>query len=170
MLSKNAKKPYINTLFILSVIIGSVIILAVAMMIIQSKYSHKIAEISFSVSTGPVSPQYQQTSTLTISKDSCQLSVKKQIDTDTKYTDCQIQPGKFSEIQKSLIAYGGVDKIISQKPSSEPPLGGKQFTISVRYNDGSTFTTDANPIFANSIRPFLDDVTLYVPEFSNLGF
>ena len=163
MLSKGAKKPYINTLFILSVIIGSVIILAVAMMIIQSKYSHKIAEISFSVSSGPVSPQYQQTSTLTISKDSCQLS-------DTKYTDCQIQPGKFSEIQKSLIAYGVVDKIISQKPSSEPPLGGKQFTISVRYNDGSTFTTDANPIFANSIRPFLDDVTLYVPEFSNLGF
>ena len=63
-----------------------------------------------------------------------------------------------------------VEKIIANQNDSENDLlGGKKYSFKVTLNDGTSFTTEADNNFIQSIEPLLDNLNLYVPQFSRLG-
>ena len=63
-----------------------------------------------------------------------------------------------------------MEKIIANQNDSENDLlGGKKYSFKVTLNDGTSFTTEADNNFIQSIEPLLDNLNLYVPQFSRLG-
>ena len=151
-------------------IIGFVIALSAVFIYIQASYSGKLKSIEVVVSNGPVSPESQQTQAILISKDSCTFTTTKTLTNQSSSEPCVVQPGKFIQIQKDVATYGLVEKIIANQNDSENDLlGGKKYSFKVTLNDGTSFTTEADNNFIQSIEPLLDNLNLYVPQFSRLG-
>ncbi len=137
---------------------------------IHNSYSHKLKSISFSVNAGPVSPEFQQTKTLTITANSCDIATVHTATNKTDSTPCQLQPNALKNINMSLVKYGLVDKIASNADHTPSLLGGKTYHISVTLQDGSTLSTDVGMKFNSDNAPFFEDVGLYAPAFEGLEF
>ncbi len=151
-------------------IVGFVVILVLLTTTIHNSYSHKLKSISFSVNTGPVSPESQQTKTLTITANSCAITILHTATNKTESTPCQLQPNALKNIDVSLVKYGLVDKIASNADHNASLLGGKTYHISVTLQDGSTLGTDVGMKFNTDNAPFFEDVGLYAPAFEGLEF
>ena len=137
---------------------------------VQNTYSNKVKSIKVTVNSGPVSPEFQQTQSITITYKSCTFTTTKTVSKQTTSEACSITPSKFEQIQKDASSYDLVGKIITnQKDSETDLLGSKKYTFEVTLNDGSTFTTEADNNFIQSIEPFLSNMNLYVPAFSRIG-
>ncbi len=151
-------------------IVSFVLLFAIGFIYVQSTYSNKLKSLKVTISSGPVSPEYQQTQTIFISGNSCTLTITKLASKQTSTETCTVQAGKFEQLQKDAQSYGLIDKIISnQKDSGSDLLGGKKFTFEATLNDGTTFTTVADDNFIENIQPFINSLNLYVPQFSKLG-
>lgn len=151
-------------------IVGFVSFLVIMFVYIQTSYSHKMKSLDIKISSGPVAPEYQKTQEIYLDKDGCTITTYKVQANETKVDDCQIQSGKFKEIQKDISTYGVIDKIIANKSTqSNKLIGGKNYTITLTLNNGDTFSTQSNTDFTDSIQPLINNMNLYIPQFSTLG-
>jgi hypothetical protein len=164
-----SKKLSSTNILIIS-IVAIVAVLVIIFAVIQNNYSTKIKNITVTANSGPVSPEFQQTQTISISKDSCEFTTVRTQSQQTTTEPCKVLAGKFEEIQKEAATYDLVGKVLAnQKDSESDLLGGKEYTIQVTLNDGSTFKTVADNNFIQSLEPFFDNLNIYVPFFSRIG-
>ena len=160
------KNHHINAYYALAAIVGVVLLVAALFMTVQANFSHKLKSIEISASTGPVSPEYQQSQTLKITKDSCTLTTTKGAAAEPVTTNCQTKNSNFADIQKSFNTYGVLDKIISGPQGNASVIGGSSLDITVTLQNGDSYTTKGDAAFQESIQPFLDQVSLSYPETS----
>ncbi|MSR89386.1 hypothetical protein EXS53_00385 [Patescibacteria group bacterium] len=158
-----AKKLIAGILIFVALLVG-------ILLIAQNSFSHKLRSITITTNSGPVSPEFQQTSVFELTSTSCSITVTKTISNEVTSTACNLQADKFGTIQKDIYTYSVIDKVLANKqPSQLGPLGGPSYTISITLNNGQTYTTESNANFTESIQPLLDDLNLYVDNFSDLG-
>jgi hypothetical protein len=159
--------PYsIGIIVIISVVLGLVIIFSY----IQNSYSTRVKSITVTSNSGPVAPEFQQTQSIFISKNKCEFSTTKIQTNQTSTEECKILPNKFEAIQNDANSYDLIGKIVANENDSETDLlGGKKYSIIVELNDGTVLSTEFDNNFTQSIEPFLDNLNLYVPQFSRLG-
>lgn len=156
---------------LVAAIIGAVLLIAATTLAVQQSYSHKMKSIQIRTSNGPVSPEFQQSSTLLITRDSCTLTTTKVINNQTTTTNCQPKTEHFSDLQKAISNYNVIDKIISNPQKAlYSPIGGKTFDITITLQNGNSFTTDGDLNFQNNIQPFLDQISQYYQGTDQMAF
>ncbi len=166
---KNSHKSVYITLGIILAIVLFVVVLVLVIRSTQVSYSHKVTSITLSSDSGPVSPEFQQSQILTLNSGNCQYTVTKVSPEDTKSVPCNLSAENFQKIIDSYNTYNVSDKLQAAEGSTATgPIGGKRQTISVQYQDGTVITATVVPSLKESIQPFLDDITLYVPQTSQL--
>jgi|688.fasta_scaffold101518_5 hypothetical protein len=166
MKDKKISPTSVGIIVIISVVLGLVVIFGY----IQNSYSTRVKSITVSSSSGPVAPEFQQTQSIYISKNICEFTTTKTQTNQTSTEECRVLPNKFEAIQNDANSYDLVGKIIANEKDSEADLlGGKNYSIRVELNDGTILSTEFDNNFTQSIEPFLDNLNLYVPQFSRLG-
>jgi hypothetical protein len=166
MKDKKITPTSVGIIVIISVVLGLVVIFGY----IQNSYSTRVKSITVSSSSGPVAPEFQQTQSIYISKNICEFTTTKTQTNQTSTEECRVLPNKFEAIQNDANSYDLVGKIIANEKDSEADLlGGKNYSIRVELNDGTILSTEFDNNFTQSIEPFLDNLNLYVPQFSRLG-
>jgi hypothetical protein len=166
MKDKKISPTSVGIIVIISVVLGLVVIFGY----IQNSYSTRVKSITVSSSSGPVAPEFQQTQSIYISKNICEFTTTKTQTNQTSTEECKVLPNKFEAIQNDANSYDLVGKIIANEKDSEADLlGGKNYSIRVELNDGTILSTEFDNNFTQSIEPFLDNLNLYVPQFSRLG-
>jgi len=147
-----------------------VTLLVGVLLIAQNSFSQKLKSITITTNSGPVSPEFQQTSVFELTDKSCSITTTKTASSETVTNPCNLQSDKFSMIQKDIYNYSVIDKIIANKQDAQKSLiGGPSYNISVTLNNGQTYSTDSNTNFTEGIQPLLDSLNLYVNNFSELG-
>jgi hypothetical protein len=166
MKDKKISATSVGIIVIISVVLGLVVIFGY----IQNSYSTRVKSITVTSSSGPVAPEFQQTQSIYISKNICEFTTTKTQTNQTSTEECKVLPNKFEAIQNDANSYDLVGKIIANEKDSEADLlGGKNYSIRVELNDGTILSTEFDNNFTQSIEPFLDNLNLYVPQFSRLG-
>jgi hypothetical protein len=166
MKDKKISPTSVGIIVIISVVLGLVVIFGY----IQNSYSTRVKSITVTSSSGPVAPEFQQTQSIYISKNICEFTTTKTQTNQTSTEECRVLPNKFEAIQNDANSYDLVGKIIANEKDSEADLlGGKNYSIRVELNDGTILSTEFDNNFTQSIEPFLDNLNLYVPQFSRLG-
>lgn len=166
MKDKKISPTSVGIIVIISVVLGLVVIFGY----IQNSYSTRVKSITVTSSSGPVAPEFQQTQSIYISKNICEFTTTKTQTNQTSTEECKVLPNKFEAIQNDANSYDLVGKIIANEKDSETDLlGGKNYSIRVELNDGTILSTEFDNNFTQSIEPFLDNLNLYVPQFSRLG-
>jgi len=166
MKSKKLSSTSKGIIIIISVVIGLVVIFGY----IQNSYSTKVKSITVTSSSGPIAPEFQQTQSIYISKNICEFTTTKTQTNQTSTEECKVLPNKFEAIQNDANSYDLVGKIIANEKDTEADLlGGKNYSIKIELNDGTVLSTEFDNNFTQSIEPFLDNLNLYVPQFSRLG-
>jgi hypothetical protein len=166
MKNKKISPTSVGIIVIISVVLGLVVIFGY----IQNSYSTRVKSITVTSSSGPVAPEFQQTQSIYISKNICEFTTTKTQTNQTSTEECKVLPNKFEAIQNDANSYDLVGKIIANEKDSEADLlGGKNYSIRVELNDGTILSTEFDNNFTQSIEPFLDNLNLYVPQFSRLG-
>lgn len=166
MKDKKISPTSVGIIVIISVVLGLVVIFGY----IQNSYSTRVKSITVSSSSGPVAPEFQQTQSIYISKNICEFTTTKTQTNQTSTEECKVLPNKFEAIQNDANSYDIVGKIIANEKDSENDLlGGKKYSIRLELNDGTVLSTEFDNNFTQSIEPFLDNLNLYVPQFSRLG-
>ncbi|GDX63042.1 hypothetical protein LBMAG34_5760 [Candidatus Saccharibacteria bacterium] len=166
MKDKKISPTSVGIIVIISVVLGLVVIFGY----IQNSYSTRVKSITVTSSSGPVAPEFQQTQSIYISKNICEFTTTKTQTNQTSTEECKVLPNKFEAIQNDAKSYDLVGKIIANEKDSEADLlGGKNYSIRVELNDGTILSTEFDNNFNQSIEPFLDNLNLYVPQFSRLG-
>lgn len=166
MKDKKISPTSVGIIVIISVVLGLVVIFGY----IQNSYSTRVKSITLTSSSGPVAPEFQQTQSIYISKNICEFTTTKTQTNQTSTEECKVLPNKFEAIQNDANSYDLVGKIIANEKDSEADLlGGKNYSIRVELNDGTILSTEFDNNFNQSIEPFLDNLNLYVPQFSRLG-
>lgn len=155
---------------LVAVIVGAVLLIAAVTLAAQRSFLHKVKSIQITTSNGPVSPEFQQTNSVLITKDSCTLTTTKTLSNQTTTTNCQPKTDHFNDLQAAVNSYGVIDKIISSNANATELLGGKTFNIKITLQNGDSFTTDGNLSFQNSIQPFLDQISQYYVGLDQVGF
>lgn len=163
---KKISPSSVGIIVIISIVFGLVIIFSY----IQNSYSTKVKSITVTSNSGPVAPEFQQTQSISISKNKCEFSTTKIQTNQTSTEECKILSNKFEAIQNDANSYNLIGKIVANENDSETDLlGGKKYSIIVELNDGTVLSTEFDNNFTQSIEPFLDNLNLYVPQFSRLG-
>ena len=166
MKDKKISATSVGIIVIISVVLGLVVIFGY----IQNSYSTRVKSITVTSSSGPVAHEFQQTQSIYISKNICEFTTTKTQTNQTSTEECKVLPNKFEAIQNDANSYDLVGKIIANEKDSEADLlGGKNYSIRVELNDGTILSTEFDNNFTQSIEPFLDNLNLYVPQFSRLG-
>ena len=166
MKDKKISPTSVGIIVIISVVLGLVVIFGY----IQNSYSTRVKSITVTSSSGPVAPEFQQTQSIYISKNICEFTTTKTQTNQTSTEECKVLPNKFEAIQNDANSYDLVGKIIANEKDSEADLlGGKNYSIRVELKDGTILSTEFDNNFTQSIEPFLDNLNLYVPQFSRLG-
>jgi len=163
-MATNSKKSHINPYYAIAIIVGAVMLLAALFMTVQNNFSHKLKSIEITTSTGPVSPEYQQTQTIRIAKDSCSITTTKGTENNPVTTNCQSPSSNFADIQKSFVTYGVLDKITESRQGSTKLIGGSTINVTATLQNGDSYTTKGDANFQESIQPFLDQISLDYPE------
>jgi|GEM_PF-1705259 len=163
------QKSKISPSIAVFLIVAAVFLLLAIFLAIQRSYSHKLKSISLTVSSGPVSPEYQQTQTVTLTKDSCKVSTTKTVTQQTTSQDCQALGAKFEDIQKAASDYGLIDKIVANGTTKPQTIGGKEVSTTIQLQDGTQFTTQGSSEFIDELKPFLDQIGIYTPEIRQLN-
>jgi hypothetical protein len=161
------KKSMHNSMWLIIGIIVFVFIFLAVMLIAQKGFSHKIKQISFTLSNGLASSEEQQTLALTITPTSCTITVTKpqQQTGDTK--SCPMNEETFNKVRLSTDSYSVIDKIIANSDTEEL-VGGKKATISIELQNGTVFSTVVTPKFYNDLGPYFEEIELLVPSLSQL--
>ncbi|MEI6581510.1 MAG: hypothetical protein WCN86_01395 [bacterium] len=158
-----AKKLIAGILIFVALLVG-------ILLIAQNSFSHKLRSITITTNSGPVSPEFQQSSVFELTSTSCSITVTKTISNEVQSTPCSLQADKFGALQKDIYNYSVIDKIMANKQDAQKPLiGGPSYNISVTLNNGQTYSTKSNVNFTEGIQPLLDSLNLYVNNFSELG-
>ena len=149
--------------YILLAIVGFVLALAAVFIVIQATFSHKLKSVEITTSNGPVSPEYQQTQTILITKDSCSITTAKGLENNPVVTNCQSSNSSFAEIQKSLNSYNVIDKISAIDESSGQLIGDSTLDIKITLQNGDSFSAKDGVELQDQIQPFLDQISLSYP-------
>lgn len=147
-------------------IIGIALFVAILlgmMLYAQSRYSHNLKQITLKLNTGLASPELWQTSEIIVTSDSCRLVVIKQ--NEQKDVSCTMDSNDFSKIQKAVMEYRIVDKIIANNNHNIRLADGGQATMTVVLKNGDRFSTDMSTEFIKNLGPFFEEITLIVPSF-----
>ncbi len=168
---KKSNKALPITLIVIAGIILFVVAILLVFRVTQVMFSHKVNSITFTSDSGPVSPEFQQSQILALTSGSCQLTVTKFSPESTSSTPCNMTSDKYQKIVDSMNTYDVIDKVQAAEDSTtQQSLGGKRQSISIQLQDGTAMTAEMTPQLKDSLQPFLDDVTLYVPQMSQLQF
>lgn len=162
-MAKNTTAKDFKKYYILLAIVGFVLALSVVFIVAQATFSHKLKSVEIITSNGPVSPDYQQTQTLLITKDSCSLKTAKGVDKNLVVTNCQSAGTSFAEIQKSLNTYNVIDKLTASSSTNGQLIGGSTFEIKITLQNGDSFSAKDGAELQDQIQPFLDQISLSYP-------
>ena len=152
-----------KTSYVLLAIIVFVMALSLVFIFVQNTYSHKLKSIEIITSNGPVSPDYQQTQTILITKDSCSVTVSKGLDKNPIATNCQPSSGNFDEIQKSFNTYNILDKLSAGAGPDSQLIGGSTLEIKLVLQNGDSYSAKDGAQLQEQIQPFLDQISLSYP-------
>lgn len=144
-------------------IIGFVVILLGTMLYVQNSYSHKLQQLTLKLSNGPVSSEFQKNIEVVVTKDYCNITISEQKGTETK--GCLMNPEIFGKIQNSVNEYSVIEKIMASGTVEEPGLiGGKEASITIKLNNGDSYSTELTTVFINKLEPFFEELELLVPS------
>jgi len=149
-----------KTSLLIATIVAAVLILAAVLIFAQQSYSHKIKSIEITKSTGPVAPEYQQTQSIVITKDSCIVKTTKVISNETTSANCQSKTSNFDDLQKKAAEYDVINKIIANGKGGSDVIGGGTLAITITLQNGDSFSTESGTDFSASIEPFLNQIPL----------
>lgn len=142
-------------------------LLLAAMLYAHKSFSGKIKQLTFTLSNGPVSPEYQQTTRLILTSNSCHLTITTDSSKTSTSRVCPMDQTTFDKIQASTNNYGVVDKIIAND-NSAGNIGGKEATISIELQNGTVFSTKMAQQFFNDLGPYFEEIELLVPSLSQV--
>ena len=162
-MATNTHKNHINPYYAVAIIVGVVLLCAALFITVQARFSHKLKSIEITSSNGPVSPEYQQSQTLKITKDSCTITTTKGADKNPITNNCQSSNSNFADLQKSFNTYGVLDKIMANDQNTTKLIGGGSLDMTVTLQNGDSYTAKGDASFQESIQPFLDQITLSYP-------
>jgi hypothetical protein len=135
----------------------------------KQNYYSSIQSFVFSSYTGPVSPEFQSTKTLTLTANSCTYVVVNNSGTNTQ--NCDLSKQDFYKLVNLYYASDVGTKIsYNNNASSKPLIGGPTKKVTVNFADGSSSSTIVSTDFLTNAQNFLSNVASYVAQFKSLGF
>ena len=155
---------YNKTSIALACIIAATLLILAVVIFAQQTFSHRIKSIEIVKSSGPVSPEFQQTESILITRDSCNITIKKVVSGETNSLNCQLKTSDFNSLQKSANEYSLIDKVLANDKNSAALLGGSTVKITVTLQNGDSFSTEGDTNFQSEISPFLKQVGLQYPD------
>jgi hypothetical protein len=174
MVPNNNNQPTQHRIFWPLLMFFFIIFLAASCYLIY-KYWHKqnyyssISSFVFTSWTGPVSPEYQVTRTLTLSSDGCTYTINTSKGAESQ--NCSISTPDFNK----LVNFYYTDDIgtkISYNNNSQTklPIGGQERKLTVNFSDGSSTSTMLSTDFKTNAQNFFNKVNDYVSQFKQLSF
>ncbi len=143
-------------------IVMFVFVLLALMLVAQQSFSHRIKQVTLTKSSSSVSPEFYESTQVTISSGSCKVVVSK-YNAPEQTEKCSIDDEDFSKIKSAIYSYRVVDKMIAN--SSESGLiEDKKLSMTIELQDGTTFTAILDSQFVEDMAPFFEEIQLLVPE------
>ena len=109
------------------------------MLVAQQSFSHRIKQVTLTKSSSSVSPEFYESTQVTISSGSCKVVVSK-YNAPEQTEKCSIDDEDFSKIED------------------------KKLSMTIELQDGTTFTTILDSQFVEDMAPFFEEIQLLVPE------
>lgn len=136
----------------------------------QSKYfaNNEVKVIEFDSSTGPVSPEYQQSQTLILTPTSCTYSVTKLQPTNTTTTNCPMNDNIWSGVV-DVYNSDKVQAVLSAAPAQSNSIGGPEKTITVIYANGDSYKAFVDSAVKEKLKNFVEQVQTNISELRSLG-
>lgn len=137
---------------------------------VQQKYT-SVNSMVFSSYTGPVSPQFQATQTLTITPTTCQYQVLAFDAKLSKTETCTVNTATFAKIIDSYYSNNIPTKIeYNNNDGGQTAIGGPTKMMVINLSDGSQLKTTVDSDFSTNAQNFYSTVTQYIPKFKELGY
>lgn len=130
--------------------------------------SNEVKVLEFDSSTGPVSPEYQQSQTLILTPTTCTYSVTKIQPASTNTTNCPMSSNIWNAVVE---AYNSdhVQSILSAAPAGPTVLGGPEKTITAVYANGDTYKAFVDSTVKDKLNNFVQQVQANIAELRSLG-
>ena len=136
----------------------------------QDQQHNSIKSFVFSSSTGPVSPQFQASKTLTFSSTQCTYTVTVVIGDIKTNTPCSINQSQYNKIVDSYVNNKIEQAMTNNNNRPVILIGGPEKKMTVNQQNGTNLQTSVMPSFKTAAQPFFNTVQQYVPQFSELNF
>lgn len=135
----------------------------------KQNYYASIKSFVFTSSTGPVSPEFQSTKTITLTVDSCTYAVTD--NSGTTNQKCSITKTDFDSLVDLYYTSGVGTKIgYNNNATNKTLIGGATKIITINFADGTTTTTTLTTDFKTNTQNFINTVNNYVSQFKELSF
>lgn len=131
--------------------------------------SNEVKLLEFDSSTGPVSPEYQESKTLILTPTTCSFSLTKIQPQSTTITNCAMNDTIWNALVAAFDS-NNVKKFLEAAPQSASLIGGPQNQFTVVYANGDTYRAYIDTAAKNELRNFLQQVQSQVPDMANISF
>lgn len=131
--------------------------------------SNEVKLLEFDSSTGPVSPEYQESKTLIITPTTCSYTFTKIQPQSTTTTSCVMTEAIWDAIVASFES-NKVKSILESAPQSSDLLGGPQKQFTAVYANGDTYKAFINDSEKDKLQNFLQQAQAQVPDLSNISY
>lgn len=166
-----------NVLPLVVVGIGGLLIAVVAILFFSTKSkqqasyfsTNEVKLLEFDVSTGPVSPEYQESKTLILTPTTCSYTLTKIQPQSTTITNCVMNDSIWNQLVRAFDS-SKVKDVLESAPQNSELIGGPQKQITAVYANGDTYKAFINASVKNQLESFLQQVQAQVPELSGFSF
>lgn len=135
----------------------------------KQNYYTSIQSFVFTSSTGPVSPEFQNTKTLTLTANGCVYT--ETLSSGTTNKNCTLSTANFDKlVNLYYTADIGTKMSYNNNAQNKTLIGGPERKFTVNFSDGSSSTTVLSTDFKTNAQNFFSNIGSYVSQFSNLSF
>ena len=135
----------------------------------KQNYYQSIQSFVFTSGTGPVSPEFQNTKTLTLTANGCTYTVTTSSGSNNQ--TCTLSTSNYDKLVNLYYTSDVGTKIsYNNNASNKTLLGGPTKKFTVNFSDGSSSSTIITTDFKTNAQSFFDSVNGYVSQFSELGY
>lgn len=149
-----------------------VILLVIGVLIyhymLKVKHYGQIESFVFISNTGPVAPELQSQKTLAITPNSCTYTVVTLKETDT--TSCNMNQTTYNTIVDSYFNDDVTAAISAANSTNQNLLGGAEKKLIVNQTNGTVLRSPINETFKTDASSFMNTVTKYVPQMSEMQY
>jgi hypothetical protein len=131
--------------------------------------SNEVKMLEFDTSTGPVSPEFQQSKTLILTPTTCSYTLTKIQPQSTTTANCPMSDAIWESIVSAYNS-ASVKAILTKAPADPDVLGGPQKLVTAVYANGDTYKAFVNTSVKSELQGFLQQVQAKVPELSNIQY